>query len=240
MSYSSANFTKTAFPMLDMMLQMQQIGLQAMTMYQPTMTATRNSAKAAEGGAGYSPISRFSGRAHDVADRQERAQEQVIQLGEEVLNVGTRMVPGNTTRVRRVVVEAPVQQDVTLHTETVVVERRKPMSATGEGILTEVTVEMSDFNEVPVVSKSVRLVEEVLLRKEITARIETIHDTVKRDTLEIEQPSQLPMVVDVARVQEDKLRAERRSAEQQDKKLGAVAGPADQKHANQPSVHKHH
>jgi Domain of unknown function (DUF2382) len=34
----------------------------------------------------------------------------------------------------------------------------------------------------------VHLVEEVLLRKEVTARTETIHDTVRRDTLEIEQP----------------------------------------------------
>jgi hypothetical protein len=40
----------------------------------------------------------------------------------------------------------------------------------------------------------VHLVEEVLLRKEVTARTETIHDTVRRDTLEIEQPSNLPLV----------------------------------------------
>ena len=62
-------------------------------------------------------------------------------------------------------------------------------------MLTEVTVEMSDFNEVPVVSKVVHLVEEVLLRKEVTARTETIHDTVRRDKLEIEQPSNLPVVL---------------------------------------------
>jgi hypothetical protein len=61
------------------------------------------------------------------------------------------MVPGKTTRVRRVVVENPVQQDVTLHTETVIPERRKPITKSGDDVLTEVTVEMSDFNEVPVV-----------------------------------------------------------------------------------------
>ncbi|MDT7555445.1 MAG: hypothetical protein QOI16_4316 [Pseudonocardiales bacterium] len=38
-------------------------------------------------------------------------------------------------------------------------------------MLTEVTVEMSDFNEVPVVSKPLHLVEEILLRKEVTDRV---------------------------------------------------------------------
>ena len=89
----------------------------------------------------------------------------MIGIGEEVLNVGTRMVPGKTTTVRRVVVESPVQQDVTLHTETVVLERRRPIATSGNDVLTEVTVQMSDFNEVPVVSKAVQLVEEVLVRK---------------------------------------------------------------------------
>lgn len=108
------------------------------------------------------------------------------------------MVPGKTTRVRRVVVQTPVQQDVTLHSETVVLERRRPFSTNGTDVLTEVTVKMSDFNEVPVVSKAVHLVEEVQLRKEVTSLIETIHDTVKRDMLEIEQPSQLPVVLQPA------------------------------------------
>ena len=134
------------------------------------------------------------GRSSEFRDVRKTNEEQVIGVGEEVLNVGTHMVPGKTTRVRRVVVENPVQQDVTLHTETVVLERRKPIAQSGDDVLTEVTVEMSDFNEVPVVSKSVHLVEEVLLRKEVTARTETIHDTVRRDTLEIEQPSNLPVV----------------------------------------------
>ena len=85
-------------------------------------------------------------------------------------------------------------------------------------MLTEVTIEMSDFNEVPVVSKAVHLVEEVLLRKEVTARTETIHDTVRRDKLEIEQPSNLPVVVKAAAQQEEKRREESPPADLQDKK----------------------
>ncbi len=194
MSYTSDNISKTAFPILDMMMNMQRLGLRALSIYEPLTSAFLNSTVAAQRGIGSGFFSGARGRSSELRDVRNTNEEQVIGVGEEVLNVGTRMVPGKTTRVRRVVVENPVQQDVTLHTETVILERRKPITKSGDDVLTEVTVEMSDFNEVPVVSKSVHLVEEVLLRKEVTARTETIHDTVRRDTLEIEQPSNLPVV----------------------------------------------
>jgi Domain of unknown function (DUF2382) len=192
MSFTSDTMTKSAFSMLDMMMNMQRLGLQAVSAYQPLASAFLNSTSAAERatrpvfGAMRGPVG--------VRESHDTNEEQVIGVGEEVLNVGTRMVAGKTTRIRRVVVQTPVQQDVTLHTETVVLERRKPILGSGNEVLTEVTVEMSDFNEVPVVSKTVHLVEEVLLRKEVTARTETIHDTVRQDKLEIEQPSNLPVV----------------------------------------------
>jgi stress response protein YsnF len=182
--------------MIDMMLQMQRLGIRAMTMYQPIASAFIDSALIPQS-AGSAGMRRRSIETHNSNE------EQIIGIGEEVLNVGTRMVPGKTTRVRRVVVQTPVQQDVTLHSETVVLERRRPLSTSGGDVLTEVTVEMSNFNEVPVVSKAVHLVEEVLLRKEVTSRIETIHDTVKRDKLEIEQPSQLPVVLHPTQKQEE-------------------------------------
>jgi stress response protein YsnF len=213
MSYTSGSTTNPVFPMIDMMFKMQRLGLRAMSMYQPLVSNFLDATQAVE-----RSVERTAMRARpsEVHDTNE---EQVVAVGEEVLNVGTRMVPGKTTRVRRVVVESPVQQDVTLHTETVVLERRKPLLSTGEDVLSEVTVEMSDFNEVPVVSKNVRLVEEVLLRKEVTARTETIHDTLKHDKLEIDQPSQLPVVFNAAQKMEEK----RRSAEAQDKNLPTIA-----------------
>jgi stress response protein YsnF len=216
MSFTSGNTTKSAFPILDMMLQMQQIGMRAMTMYQPMTEAFLDAATNLERAV---PSSLFSGT-RDRASYQDRRTheaggEQVIAVGEEVLNVGTRVVPGKTTRVRRVVVESPVEQDVTLHSETVVMERRRPQASIGQDVLTEVTVEMSESNEVPVVSKSVHLVEEVLLRKEVTARTEKIRDTVKRDKLEIEQPSQLPAVFHAEHKQDDRKRASENHERQQ-------------------------
>jgi stress response protein YsnF len=230
MSFTSGNMTKSAFPMLDMMMNMQRLGLQAMAVYQPLVSAFLDSANAT--GVGTRAFGVPRGRASELRGSHDSNEEQVIGVGEEVLNVGTRMIPGKTTRVRRVVVQTPVQQDVTLHTETVVLERRKPNLSPGDDVLTEVTVEMSDFNEVPVVSKSVHLVEEVLLRKELTTRTETIRDTVRRDTLEIEQPSNLPAVIQAVPQQEQK-KAEESTAEIQDKKHPVNSPPTGNKTPDQ-------
>jgi len=212
-----------------MMLQMQRIGLRAMSLYQPVTSAFvdagANTGRAVSSDLYGATRYRTSQEASATSQSHEASAEQVVAIGEEVLNIGTRVVPGKTTRVRRVVVESPVQQDVTLHNETVVVERRRPQSSIGQDVLTEVTVEMSDTTEVPVVSKSVHLVEEVLLRKEVTARTETIRDTVKRDKLEIEEPSQLPVVFNQAQKQDDK----RRASEHQDRKQSVVSMQAEGK-----------
>jgi hypothetical protein len=217
MSFTSNNMTDGAFSMLDMMIRMQRLSLQAASVYQPFVSAFLDSTKAAER-ATRPLFDAPRGHSSELRELHHTNEEQVIGVGEEILNVATRMIPGKTTRVRRVVVETPVQQDVTLHTETVILERRKPILSAGNDLLTEVTVEMSDFNEVPVVSKVVHLVEEVLLRKELTARTETIHDTVRRDTLEIEQPSTLPVVFHATAKQEAKTQEESPTTETQDKK----------------------
>ncbi len=113
--------------------------------------------------------------------------EQVIPLAEEVLTVGTQKVSTGTTRVRRYVVETPVEQQVTLVRERVVVERRRPVTDTvSDEMLTALTVEAVETDEVPVVSKTVHLKEEVVVRTERTEHIETVRDTVRQDEVEIE------------------------------------------------------
>ena len=69
-------------------------------------------------------------------------------------------------------------------------ERRRPVSdkVTGE-ILTEVTVEIVETEEVPTVEKRLRLREEIVVRTERAQRIETVKETVRRDEVEIQQPS---------------------------------------------------
>src|SRR3954463_10328976 len=48
MSFTTDNMTRSALPMLDMMLQMQRIGIKAMSLYQPVASAFLDAAKASE------------------------------------------------------------------------------------------------------------------------------------------------------------------------------------------------
>ena len=123
------------------------------------------------------------------ATRGVSGMEEVIPLGEEVLEVSKRTENRGTVRIHRYVVETPVEKQVTLQSERVVVERRKPTEdkVTGE-ILTEVTVEVVETAEVPVINKRARLREEIVVRTEHTQHVETVRDTVRRDEVDIQQP----------------------------------------------------
>jgi len=112
----------------------------------------------------------------------------VIQLAEESLQVGKRAVVGGTTRIRRYVVATPVEKDISLHSERVVVERHPVAgtATTGTADFTDRTIEMTETEEQAVVSKTARVVEEVALRKEASDRVETVKDTVRRQDVEIE------------------------------------------------------
>ena len=112
-----------------------------------------------------------------------------IQLAEETLAIGKRVVNRGGTRIRRFVVETPVEQSVNLHSEAVTLERHPvadgcPVSDTS---FTDKTIEMTQTAEEAVISKTARVYEEVGLRKEATERTETIRDTVRKEEVEIDQ-----------------------------------------------------
>ncbi len=138
----------------------------------------------------YAPLAEQDTRPERDAAQVKTSAVEVIPIGEETLNVGTRLVTGATTRVRRLVVETPVEKGVSLREERVVVERRKPTGAASTAtaaILTDTAIEMSDSFEVVEVWKSVRVTEEVVLRREVTQRHETVRDTVRRDEVVVEE-----------------------------------------------------
>ena len=111
-----------------------------------------------------------------------------IQLAEESLVVGKRVVNRGTTRIRRYVVETPVEEQVRLHSEKVVVERRPVTDARpGTVDFSDKTLAMTETDEQAVVSKTARVVEEVGLRRETADRTETVRDTVRRQDVEIVQ-----------------------------------------------------
>jgi uncharacterized protein (TIGR02271 family) len=118
--------------------------------------------------------------------------EEVIGLSEEQLSVGKRLVNRGTTRIRRFVVETPVEEAVTLHSEHVSVERR-PVAAgtkTTDTDFTDRTIEVTETDEEAVVAKTARVKEEVVVNKAETDRVETVRDTVRREDVEITRDGQ--------------------------------------------------
>lgn len=121
----------------------------------------------------------------------DKADGGTIQLAEESLSVGKRALNRGTTRVRRYVIETPVEEQVTLHSERVVVDRR-PVTGQVAGTVdfSDKVLEATETEEQAVVGKTSRIVEEVALRKEASDRTETVRDTVRRQEVEIiEEPT---------------------------------------------------
>jgi uncharacterized protein (TIGR02271 family) len=118
-----------------------------------------------------------------------KGDEEVIALSEEQLTVGKRLVNHGTTHIRRFVVETPMEENVTLHSERVSIDRR-PASA-GASVdnadFTDRTIEVTETDEEAVVGKTARVKEEVVVHKEATDRVETVRDTVRRQDVEIER-----------------------------------------------------
>lgn len=135
-------------------------------------------------------------RRPDVTKQFNGKDEQVVAIGEEVLDVGVRKVTGETTRVRRFVKQVPVEQSVELHDETIVIERRPASGQNGEDALTEREYVMIDTREIPVVSKSQKVREELVLRKEVSGHVETVRETVLVSDVEVMQPQRMPVVTE--------------------------------------------
>ena len=115
--------------------------------------------------------------------------ETAIPVVEEELAVGKRQVDQGGVRVYRRVVEMPVEESVSLREEHVVMERRPVDRAVtdSDAAFGSRTIELTETAEEVVLSKNARVVEEVLVGKTATDHVETVHDTVRRTEVEIEQ-----------------------------------------------------
>ena len=117
----------------------------------------------------------------------ETGKEQVIPVVKEELKVGKR-AEERRYRIRTYVVETPVERDVTLRDERVIVEHRP---VTGEaGLRAEVPqereFEVVERHEEPVVEKRARNVEEVVVRRDVDERTEKVRDTVRQTRVDVE------------------------------------------------------
>ena len=113
----------------------------------------------------------------------------VLPIVEEQLRIGKRTVERGGVNVHTTMEEVPVQETVNLREEKVTVDRRPVDRAVGNApdAFREGTIEVTEMAEVPVVAKEARVVEEVVIGKEVTERQETVRDTVKRTEVEIDE-----------------------------------------------------
>jgi len=117
--------------------------------------------------------------------------DEVLKLAEEQLDVGKRRVETGKTRIRRYVVERPVEAKVTLKEEHAEVIRKAlenpTLVADAEWDWGDSTIEFIESREEPVVTKKARIAEEVRLHKGETQRVETIKDTVRKQEVKVER-----------------------------------------------------
>jgi stress response protein YsnF len=117
------------------------------------------------------------------------AGEEVLRLAEEQLDVGKRLVREGTTRIRRFVVETPIEKQITLHEEHVRVIRR--VITDPESIRNidwaDKTMEFTESIEEPVISKSAHIAEEVVIQKEASDQVRTVRDKVRKQQVEVER-----------------------------------------------------
>jgi uncharacterized protein (TIGR02271 family) len=118
-----------------------------------------------------------------------RIGEEVIPIVEERLRVGKRDVERGRVRVRSYIVETPVEEQVTLRSEHVELERRpvdRELTAADTELFRERTIEATETAEEAVIAKDVRVKEELVLRKGVVENVETVRDTVRRTEVEVE------------------------------------------------------
>lgn len=112
-----------------------------------------------------------------------------LQLVEEKLSIGKRQVQGGRVRLRTYTVETPVSETIRLRDEKISIERR---ASTGDVKLgtdpfKERTIELTESCEEAVVSKNVRVKEEVVVGKQSVDRDQVVSDTVRHTEVDVDR-----------------------------------------------------
>jgi uncharacterized protein (TIGR02271 family) len=113
----------------------------------------------------------------------------VLPVVEEQVDVTKREVEKGHVHVYTEVTEKPVSTDVTLRQENVTVERRpadRPVSST-DAAFRDQSFDLTEKSEQAVINKSARVVEEVVVGKDVTQQSQTVSDTVRRTDVRVER-----------------------------------------------------
>ncbi len=132
----------------------------------------------------------------DLARPGNGSQEAVIPVVKEDLKVGKRQVQGQGFRIYTRMTEQPIEQPVSLRREHVDIERRpvdRPASQEEMRGFKEGTIEMTETAEEPVVSKDARVVEEVVVSKNVSQEQRIIRDTVRSTEVNVDKTAGQPV-----------------------------------------------
>jgi uncharacterized protein (TIGR02271 family) len=116
--------------------------------------------------------------------------EAVIPVMEENLEVGKHAVERGGARIRSRVIEKPVEANVRLREEHVVVNRHPVNRAVTDADINNFQqgdIELTERAEVPVVNKQARVVEEIEVGKTVEEHDETVRDTVRRTDVDVQE-----------------------------------------------------
>jgi len=163
------------------------------TAYDSTVETTRSADYTTTQGSTTDYSTTGTGRAGFQAGTRDIGTEEgelAIPVVEEELRVGTREVESGGVRVDTRVEETPVEEQVTLREERVHVDRRpvdRPASDADFDRVQEGAVEVRERREEAVVDKQARVVEEVVINRDVEERTETIRDTVRRTDVDVDE-----------------------------------------------------
>ncbi len=118
-----------------------------------------------------------------------RTDEKVIPVVNEELEVGKRRRDRGGVRIYAHMTEKPVEEKIRLREEHARVERRpvdRPATEADLAAFKEGTIEVRESVEEAVVAKKARVVEEVVVGKETTERVESVNDTVRTTDVDVE------------------------------------------------------
>lgn len=116
--------------------------------------------------------------------------EMRIPVIEEQVQVSKQPVISGGVRVYTTVEQKPVEENVTLRQENVNVERRpvdRPATDADFNALKEGTLEVTERAEQPVVNKTARVVEEVVVNKTTQEQTVPVQETVRRTDVKVEE-----------------------------------------------------
>jgi uncharacterized protein (TIGR02271 family) len=138
-------------------------------------------------GAGVAAATALAAGDRDTLVKGEASGEVHLPVVEEQLIVGKREVERGGVRVRSYVAETPVHEQIRLREERISVERHPVDRPVGDDAFREQAIEVRATAEEAVVQKTARVVEEVLVGKEVTQRQENVSDTVRHTEVQVEQ-----------------------------------------------------